>query len=131
MKAYAALADDPSCVGSIVAELDKFTVRGDDTVHLVPWKRLVASRSARIEIRRATLEADEAFATALPDRSLLITDFSLLRRPAPYCCTSLGVIRSAGEQYESATGIPMQEFELVCRCGLVVKCMACGGHVGN
>ena len=84
LTAYATLADDPSCGGTIVVELERFTVRGDENAHLVPWRRLAASRHARIELRRATGNAEHKFAATSPGRSLLITDFSLLRRPAPY-----------------------------------------------
>ena len=114
-----------------MADMEKFTVRGDDKVHLVPCRRLVPSRNARIDIRRATSEEEETFGRAVLDRSLMVTDFSLLRRPAPYCCNIIGVIRNVGEPYESSKGVPMQEFEVIGRGALFVKCMAYGEYAGS
>ena len=84
LNAYAALEEDGGGEGIIVADMEKFTVRGDDTVHLVPCRRLVPSRNARIDIRRATSQEQETFAKTVLDRTLMVTDFSLLRHPTPY-----------------------------------------------
>ena len=131
LNAYAALEEDSDGEGIIVADMDKFTVRGDDKVHLVPCRRLVPSKTARIDIRRATSQEEETFARAALDRTLLVTAFSLLRRPAPYCCNIIGIIRNVGEPYESSKGVPMQEFEVIGRGALFVKCMAFGEYGGS
>ena len=114
---------------SLVAHVQRFAVRGDDKVRLVPCRRLVASsRNAKIEIRSASEEEEAQFASAVLDKSLLVSDFSQLQRPAPFHCNSIGFVRNAGEVYESAKGVPMRQFELIGRGALCVKCMAYGAH---
>ena len=131
LNAYVALEEKTSAEELTVADIERFTVRGDDRVHLVPCRRLVPSRNTRIDIRRATSQEEETFARAALDRTLLVTDFSLLRRPAPYCCNIIGIIRNVGEPYESSKGVPMQEFEVIGRGALFVKCMAFGEYGGS
>ena len=131
LNAYVALEEKTAAQEMIVADIERFTVRGDDKVHLVPCRRLVPSRNARIDIRRATSEEEETFQKAVLDRTLMVADFSLLRRPAPYCCNIVGAIRSVGEPYESSKGVPMQEFEVIGRGALFVKCMAFGEYAGS
>ena len=131
LNAYVALEEKTAAQELIVADIERFTVRGDDRVHLVPCRRLVPSRNARIDIRRATSEEEETFGRTALDRTLMVADFSLLRRPAPYCCNILGVIRNVGEPYEFSKGVLMQEFEVIGRGALFVKCVALGEYAGS
>ena len=124
----AASEDGASSGQALVAHVQRFSVRGDDKVHLVPCRKLVVSSNANIEIRRASGEEEARFASAVLDKSLLVSDFSQLQRAVPHLCNIIGFVRNVGEMYESSKGIPMREFELIGRGALFVKCLAFGAH---